>query len=179
MWKAACSISALPTVMFPDGGFPSPMRRGWLPAAPIRRRAGAVLATGGHPRQAGWGIDTKGLSRRPSPTSNSSCARSRRLAASMPWEEIAAVEGVDLFVRSGRNDLSASLGHFGRSGSSERCVPRSTRIVKAAKAKGQVPRHRGRPRERDAKALFAAGFRHGGERIGTWRCCREAAGRRT
>ena len=70
-------------------------------------------------------------------------------------EQIAAVDGVDLlFV--GPNDLSAALGHLGEG---DHPIVRKAidHIVATAKAKGKllgtVP-----TKERDAQALFAAGF---------------------
>jgi 2-keto-3-deoxy-L-rhamnonate aldolase RhmA len=111
------------------------------------------LATGGI-RASGWGIDTKGYISG-IPYRQLIMCQIETPGGLNAVEEIAGVEGVDLlFV--GPNDLSASLGHFGDQDHPD-VRAAIDRIVKAAKAKGKflgtVP-----TKQRDAKALFAAGF---------------------
>lgn len=111
------------------------------------------LATGGI-RASNWGMDTKGYLATAAQKQLIMCQIETPGGLSAV-EEIAAVEGVDvLFV--GPNDLSASMGHFGEADHPD-VRAAIDRIVKAAKAKGKflgtVP-----TKERDAKALFAAGF---------------------
>jgi 2-keto-3-deoxy-L-rhamnonate aldolase RhmA len=111
------------------------------------------LATGGI-RASGWGIDTKGYISG-IPDRQLIMCQIETPGGLHAVEEIAGVEGVDLlFV--GPNDLSASLGHFGDQDHPD-VRAAIDRIVKAAKAKGKflgtVP-----TKQRDAKALFAAGF---------------------
>jgi 4-hydroxy-2-oxoheptanedioate aldolase len=142
----------MPTVMFPMVDSVADAKA--VVAActyPPKGRRG--LATGGI-RASGWGMDTKGYISG-IPNRQLIMCQIETPGGLNAVEEIAGVDGVDvLFV--GPNDLSASMGHFGEQ-DHPNVRAAIDRIVKAAKAKGKwlgtVP-----TKERDAKALFAAGF---------------------
>lgn len=142
----------MPTVMFPMVDSVADAKA--VVAAcmyPPKGRRG--LATGGI-RASGWGMDTKGYLDGIAAKQLIMC-QIETPGGLNAVEEIAGVDGVDLlFV--GPNDLSASLGHFGDQ-DHPNVRAAIDRIVKAAKAKGKflgtVP-----TKQRDAKALFAAGF---------------------
>lgn len=142
----------MPTVMFPmvDSVADAKAVVAACRYPPAGRRG---LATGGI-RASSWGLDTKGYLAG-IPDRQLIMCQIETKGGLEAVEDIASVDGVDLlFV--GPNDLSAALGHFG---DQDHPTVRAAidRIVAAAKAKGKwlgtVP-----TKQRDPKALFAAGF---------------------